>query len=501
MNKNPNKNKLVSVLLFITIISLFLFVLENFQSVNNKIFSYINHYDPLKLNLSDFREANANSNTIIWKDSNNIFPIIAYNIPDNTSNLEASLKIIENGGINILINGNFGWMPDPLLLRRAFKNLKHSNLKWMAIVENECKDDFIFSNSNNLTNRNITKYLREFNDDFIYGWYLWDEPGKNRVLCSPFNLMPNDDFDDINRMVKQIRENPQFNSKLDFVNLFPTYWEWTPDKESYEKYIDAFFASQEYKPRVLCFDHYPFLKPEKGGFRNDYYLNLEIIRKKSLQYNVPFWMIVLSSGHDNYKNLTFEDIRFQVYSALAYGAKGIGYYLYSRSFEKLGYRSWILENFVDDISAADSLHGQLYAPVKKLNVEIQKLGGILLNLKSKRILHTSNFPNNQLYIKTGLTQIGDKNSIIKSVFPIDSSLDQCHLLIGEFTEDSLNGTSNYFLIVNKDFNRSIEVKIELSKQSNISRFDKTLGKFNKIGYNHLLNIKILAGDGELFQMN
>lgn len=476
-------------------------MVENLPSVNNKIFSYINPYDPLKLNLSNYREAKANVDTSIWKDSSNLFPIIAYNIPENISNLEAALRIIENGGINILINGNFGWMPDPILLKSAFKNLKDSNLKWLAIIENECKDDFIFSNSNNLTNREITKYLREFNDDFIYGWYLWDEPGKNRVLCSPFNLIPNDDFDDIKSMVKQIRENPQFNSKLDFVNLFPTYWEGTPTAEAYEKYIDTFFASQEFKPRVLCFDHYPFIKPEKGGFRNDYYLNLEIIRKKSLQYNVPFWMIVLSSEHDNYKNPTFEEIRFQVYSALAYGAKGIGYYLYSRSFEKLGYKSWILENFVDDMSIADSLRGPLYVPVKKLNAEIQKLGGKLLNLKSKRVLHTSNYPNNQLYIKTGLTNIGDEKSILKGVFPIDSTSKQSHILIGEFTEDSINGANNYFLIVNKDFNRSIEVRIELFEESEISRFDKIFGKFNKVCNNHSLNIKILAGDGELFQIN
>ena len=214
---------------------------------------------------------------------------------------------------------------------------------------------------------------------------LWDEPGGNRKACTLLNLIPNDDNADINIMAKQIRSDSIFDKKLDFVNLFPTYWDGTPGKEEYEKYIDAFIASQEFKPKVLCFDNYPLLKTEFGGFRNDYYSNLEIIRKKSLEYNIPFWMIVMAGEHDYYKRPTFEEISLQVYSALAYGAKGIGYYLYARGWETLGYKSWILENYVDNLNVADSLHGPLFIPVRKLNQNIQTLGKILLNLNRLRL--------------------------------------------------------------------------------------------------------------------
>ncbi|MBK7630784.1 MAG: hypothetical protein IPJ23_08780 [Ignavibacteriales bacterium] len=324
------KIKLALVVLFLFGLAGFYLSLNYSSSFNNFVFSnIINPYDPLEVqnSMPDKKESQANEG---WEDPRGLFPIFGYNLPSKSKDLTSSFKIIEKGGINIIINGNMGWMPDPYKVKDAFEKLGYSKLKWLAIMENECKDDFIYRNSNDDTNSKIKQYLKNFNQNYIYGWNIWDEPGTNRELCVPLNLVPNDDYADIDRMVEQIRTDSSFNKKLDFVNLFPNYWDGTPTAEDYEKYIDAFITSQKFKPRVLCFDNYPLLKTEFGGFRNNYYSNLDIIRKKSLEYNIPFWMVVLSSEHLSYKKPTFEEISFQVYSALAYGAKGIGYYQYSK---------------------------------------------------------------------------------------------------------------------------------------------------------------------------
>jgi hypothetical protein len=152
-----------------------------------------------------------------------LFPIFAYNVPDVTNDLTASLKIIERGGINIIVNGNMGWMPYPYKVKDAFDRMGESKLMWLAIIENECKDSFIYCNANNETNFDVKNYLYAFNQNYIYGWKVWDEPGRNRKLCTPFNLVPNDDNADINKLVKQIRSDSVLNKKLDFINLFPTY--------------------------------------------------------------------------------------------------------------------------------------------------------------------------------------------------------------------------------------------------------------------------------------
>ncbi|HSP87827.1 MAG TPA: hypothetical protein VLN45_06820, partial [Ignavibacteriaceae bacterium] len=389
-----------------------------------------------------------------------MFPIFAYNVPEKTMDLSTSLRIIEKGGINIIINSNMGWIADAQKVKDAFDKLGNTNLRWLALVENECKDDFIFKNSNDETNTRIKTYLKKFNNDYVYGWYLWDEPGSNRKPCSPFNIVPNDDNTDINQMVKQIRSDSSFNKKLDLVNLYPTYWDQTPDLTSYEKYIDAFISSQEYKPRVLCFDHYPLLKSEFGGYRRDFYSNLSVIRKKSLEYNIPFWMIVLTSGHENYKNPTLQELSFQVYSALAYGAKGIGYYLYSKAWRNYGYKSWILENFVDNNNVADSLHGPLFLPVKKLNEQVQTLGKILLNLKSIEVVHSSDYPNKQRDILESIIKINKTDSYIKSINNADELNSDPKVLVGILKERETNeNKGTYLLIINKDVIRKVNVNI------------------------------------------
>jgi hypothetical protein len=490
------------ILIIVLILCFFIaayFSLSYSGRVNNFVFSNIvNPYDPLEVKTSQPIKKDSLVDGY-WEDPRGLFPIFAYNVPDVTNDLTASLKIIEKGGINIIVNGNLGWMPYPYKVKEAFDRLGKSKLKWLAIIENECKDSFVYNNANNETNFDVKNYLYSFNQNYIYGWKVWDEPGRNRKLCTPFNLVPNDDNADINRLVKQIRSDPALNTKLDFINLYPTYWDGTPDKEAYEKYVDVFFTSQEYKPRVLCFDHYPFLKPESGGFRNDYYLNLEIIRNKSLQYNVPFWMIVLSSGHWGYKDPTFEEISFQVYSALAYGAKGIGYYMYSKSWERVGYTSWILEDNVDNPNVADSLHGPLFVPVQKLNENIQTLGKILINLKTVEVIHTSDYPNNQKEIVQSIFKSNQSNGMIKQITNTAEPNTDPKLLIGVFEEmNSTSSEGKYLLIVNKDASSSSKIIVSLDMMHSIFKFDKKTGEKKFINTNEDISQTISAGCGELF---
>src|SRR5947209_288135 len=58
-----------------------------------------------------------------------------------------------------------------------------------------------------------------------------------------------------------------------------------------------------------------------------YYLREEM-GAAARKYHLPFWNIVLSVGHFSYREPTAADFKFQVYSSLAYGAKGIAYFTY-----------------------------------------------------------------------------------------------------------------------------------------------------------------------------
>ncbi len=489
------KKIVFSIFLIIGFILFSYSLLDKSTYFNNFIFDLINPYNPLKANESK-RTQNYSSEK--WKDPRNIFPIFGYNLPSDSKNLMNSLKIIKKCGINIIINGNLGYYHDALEIKQAFNELKDSNLKWIVTLENECKNDFIFNNTNENTNKNILKYLDLFNDDFVYGWYIWDEPGKNRKFCSILNLVPNNDFSDINNMVKQIRSNQKYSIKLDFINLFPIYWSVIKKPEQYENYLTSFYNSQEFKPRLLCVDYYPLLLNEKGGFRRDYFYNLEILRKKSLEWGIPFWVIVLSSGHDDYKNPSFEEIRFQVYTALAYGAKGIGYYLLSKSFEEIGYRSWIIENYVDNDMVPDSLYGKLFVNIKELNHTLSKLGKYLLDAKTIGIIHTSTYPNHQLYFSKEIWDEKIARVTIKKIVALEG--EDPDLILSFFRADSFNNNGFYLLVINKNLDKRTIVNISLNKKYNIQEFENSSGNLKFHSADDSLILNLLPGDGKLFYL-
>jgi hypothetical protein len=482
--------KIKIIFLTITLLAAtFYFTLDNSQKARSLLSKFINPHSALK----PIERNRIVADTETWDDPRGLFPIFAFNLPDSAKDLTESLRIIERSGINIIINGNYSWMPEPYKVKEAFTKLGRSNLRWLVILENECKDDFIYCNSNDSTNNDIIKHLKNFNEPFVYGFYIWDEPGRNYQFCTPFNLKPNNDFEDINRMASQLRSSSEFKDKLDFVNLFPTYWEGTKTFNDYEKYVDAFINSMTYRPRVICFDHYPYLKKEFGGFRKDFYANLEIFRNKSNQYQIPFWMIILSSEHLDYKKLSFEEISFQAYSALAYGAKGIGYYIFSKSWEHYGYRSWILEKNFDNSSLPDSSYGEFFPLVKQLNSRIQAIGKFLLDKECSEVIHLSNEPNNQQMI---LPKYLSKDSLII----IDKSTSDKDIFFGLFSNKQIKDKI-YVLFVNKDTISKKKIKFKLSKEAEIKKFNPDEEKFFSLKKGTEFSLEINPSFGDLYEIN
>ena len=89
--------------------------------------------------------------------------------------------------------------------------------------------------------------------------------------------------------------------------------------KTYEEYVEAFLTNVH--PPFLSYDHYALL--ESGSLRRGYFENLETIRAAALRHGISFWNIVLANAHFNYAEPTLAGLRFQVYTTLAYGARGI----------------------------------------------------------------------------------------------------------------------------------------------------------------------------------
>lgn len=167
--------------------------------------------------------------------------------------------------------------------------------------------------------------------------------------------------------------------RVPFINLFPNYA--SPDQlgtVDYEHYVAAFLDSVQ--PPVLSYDHYALME---WGDRPEYFANLEVIRRQALRGGVPFWNVILSTPHFNYRDPSAADLRWQVYTTLAYGGQGIVYFTYCTP-DAENYHNGIID-----------LYGQRtpkYDVVRHLNLEMQHLGPHLRRLTSVAVYHWPDAP-------------------------------------------------------------------------------------------------------------
>lgn len=197
----------------------------------------------------------------------------------------------------------------------------------------------------------------------LAGYLWWDEP--------PANAFPKLAED----VAEMHRRRP---GKLLLINLLPNYavpGQWgTP---TYGEYVRRFV--DEVKPEVLCMDHYPRFRPDEPDGRDGYCANLQVMRTESLRAGIPFWNFFNTMPYGPHTDPTEAQLRWQIYAALAYGAKGVLYFCYQTpggdEFPKGG-----------AIIGRDGRRTRHYNEAKRLNSELEHLGPTLMALTSTRTL-------------------------------------------------------------------------------------------------------------------
>jgi len=209
-----------------------------------------------------------------------------------------------------------------------------------------------------------------------------------------------------------------------YINLFPNYAE--PDQMAapdYEAYVRKFV--EVCKPPILSYDHYALY--EHGRLRPTYFANLETLRRAGLEHGLPFWNIILTTAHFDYREATPADIRFQVFTSLAYGAKGIAYFTYFSP--KIGnFRLGPIDQFGNETPT--------WAMLREVNLQVARLAPTLLKLKSDAVYHFGEVPTD------GRGPADD--SLVEAV--------EGPMLVGDFTHED---GSRWAMIVNRSFTDSI----------------------------------------------
>lgn len=108
-----------------------------------------------------------------------------------------------------------------------------------------------------------------------------------------------------------------------YINLFADYVPTGFKTPTYREYVERFIAAT--RPRLLSYDYYPF---GPGIDRPTFFTNLALIRELAGQHRLPFMLIVLAMPHGGYRDPSEAELRWQIFHALAYGARGVSYFAY-----------------------------------------------------------------------------------------------------------------------------------------------------------------------------
>lgn len=165
--------------------------------------------------------------------------------------------------------------------------------------------------------------------------------------------------------------------KLAFINLFPSTASMNHlGVADYESYVRRFVS--EVDVDVLCMDYYPHMRPERDS-RDTYCENLATMRRFSLERGIPFWNFFNSMPFGPHYDPTESQLRWQIYTSLAYGAKGVLYFCYwtpkGAEFPKGG-----------AIITTEGRRTRHYDQAKRINAAVRNMGPVLMKLTSTAVI-------------------------------------------------------------------------------------------------------------------
>ncbi len=211
---------------------------------------------------------------------------------------------------------------------------------------------------------NVAAVVQKYSKDpTMVGFFLADEPGVPR-------------FADLGAVSQAIRKaNPRY---IPYINLLPSYASLDAlGAGSYQEHIDRFIETV--KPPLVSWDHYALL--DNLTTRPEYFADLGTVSKACREAGIPFVQIICCVPHGMYRPQDEADIRWQAYTTLAYGAKGILWFTYTTPPND----GW---GYFDAMLNAKGERTARYGYVQRVNRKMKALAPLLVTLDGVRVVHT-----------------------------------------------------------------------------------------------------------------
>lgn len=299
------------------------------------------------------------------------------------------------------------------------------------------------------------------NHPALYAYYIIDEPNASQ-------------FPALGRLVGWLRERDP--AHLAYINLFPTYASneqlgTTGDVvTAYKEHVRLYV--EQVRPALISYDHYQF---RLHGDGDQYFLNLAMIRRAAQDAGVPFLNIVQACtwAPQAMRVPNPDELRYLVYTTLAYGAQGISYYVYA------------CPNHQGSLVALDGTPGPLYRAIVSYNREFVAIARQLQPLRSLAVYHTT------------MEEPGCEPLPVEAPFRVDSAKSPAGprgFLLGFFGPDT---KPTHVVVVNLDYTRQAGTSLIGPKPLHV--FDATKDQWTPAKQSPL-ELRMPPGGGRLVRI-
>ena len=326
-----------------------------------------------------------------------------------------------------------------------------------------------------------------------------DFPAVNRFFIKDEPL--DDYFPTLGRVADFLHSHDPAHGE--YINLLPFHAVPPAEGESfarrYQRHIDGYFDTVH--PTILSYDHYNLSMQEvespeghtparvsdenrtRNGWENKlfaatngahYYDNLEIIRQNAMKRGIPWMDIILLVEHWHYRWPTEAEVRWEAFTALAYGSTALSYFTYWTP----GVAHTEPWSYHNGIILSNGTRGEKYEIVKRINADLQALyQGICGQgeMTSEAVFHVGGDPDELTTPFAGYGQY--------------TSIEGGSLVAGFFAGDKC-------MLVNKDFDDPVTVTVTVKAEGILEKLNKATGAWASCDG----TFTMAAGDGELLRV-
>lgn len=233
--------------------------------------------------------------------------------------------------------------------------------------------DFKYLVSNpELQDKKVSKWVKKFRKSkYVAGWNFQDKPLYDRL--DELKLK----YDALYAL------DPR---RLIYMNLVgQEIKDYTGSTKDLAEYVNV--IEQKFQPPVWSYEYDPIVLKDGKQIvdHNQFYYDLEVFSDISRKTNRPFWSYCLSMAFDDGEQThpmpTESTMRFEVFSALAYGAQGIVYWTYGQraNTDKETYETALV-----DLNGNKT---EAWSFARKINSEVKRFNEIFYGCRVKDVRH------------------------------------------------------------------------------------------------------------------